>query len=74
MSNSITDKAHDLKDAVTRSLHDAGEYVVDMKDTAAKQAGKKVDALGKLMKHHPILALGVALGGGYLLARLVHHD
>lgn len=41
---------------------------VNLKDTVAK----RVDTLGILAKAHPLAALGVGLGVGYLLARLVH--
>ena len=48
--------------------HDVRDRLVEVKDDVAK----RIDALGTLMKAHPFAALGVALGIGYLVARVVH--
>jgi ElaB/YqjD/DUF883 family membrane-anchored ribosome-binding protein len=53
-------------------LKDAGEHVVDFKDDAQKALSKRVDTLGDLMQEHPLVAVGLGLGVGYLIARLVH--
>lgn len=44
------------------------ENVAKLKEDVAK----RVDSLGTLMKAHPFAALGVGLGLGYLIARIVH--
>ena len=48
--------------------NDPIERLVDLKD----QVAQRVDSLGSLMKDHPFAALGIGLGLGYLIARLVH--
>ena len=48
--------------------NDPIERLVDLKD----QVAERVDSLGSLMKDHPFAALGIGLGVGYLLARLLH--
>ena len=53
-------------------LHDAGEHVVDFKDDAARDLGRRVDGLGALMKKHPLLAIGIGVTTGYVLARILH--
>jgi ElaB/YqjD/DUF883 family membrane-anchored ribosome-binding protein len=53
-------------------LKDAGEQIVDFKDDAQKTLSKRVDTLGVLMQEHPLVAVGLGLGVGYLIARLVH--
>lgn len=59
-----------VTDGISHGLHDAGERIVDFKDDAARDLGKRVDNLGKLMKNHPLLTIGIGLGAGYLLARI----
>jgi ElaB/YqjD/DUF883 family membrane-anchored ribosome-binding protein len=48
--------------------HETAERFVELKDGVAK----RVDTLGALIQQHPLAALGIGLGIGYLLARLVH--
>lgn len=54
---------------VSDRLHDAGERIVDFKDDASRSLGRRVDALGAMMKKHPLLSIGLGIGVGYLLAR-----
>lgn len=42
------------------------------KDDVARDLGMRVKALGALIKDHPFAAAGIALGIGYLTARLLH--
>jgi hypothetical protein len=63
-----------VSDGISHGLHDAGERIVDFKDDAARDLGRRVDALGALMKKHPLLTVGFGLAGGYLLARILHRD
>jgi hypothetical protein len=59
---------------ISSGLHDAGERIVDFKHDATRGLGRRVDALGAIMKKHPLLSIGFVLAGGYLLARLIHRD
>jgi ElaB/YqjD/DUF883 family membrane-anchored ribosome-binding protein len=61
-----------VSDGISHRLHDAGERIVDFKDDAARSLDKRVDALGVMMKKHPLLSIGIGLGVGYLLARIIH--
>jgi hypothetical protein len=70
MATTIFEKA---ADGISHGLHDAGERIVDFKDDAARDLGKRINTLGGMMKKHPILAIGIGLGAGYLLARVIHH-
>jgi len=68
-SHAKTEKA---EDTLISRLQDAGEKIIDFKDETTKTLGKRVDALGAVMKKHPLAALGIGLGTGYLLARILH--
>jgi hypothetical protein len=65
-------KTHKDEDNLVSRLEDVGEKIIDFKDETTKTLGKRVDALGAWMKKHPIAALGLGLGTGYLLARILH--
>jgi hypothetical protein len=49
-----------------------GERFVELRHDVANNVGKRVDSLGALIKGHPLAALGIGLGLGYLIARLIH--
>ncbi len=59
---------------VTDFLHDAGAKLNELKDETVQTLDQRIDALGKAMKKHPILAVGIGVGAGYLLARLLHRS
>ena len=67
-----TNKTDSSADSIGQRLQDAGERFVEIKDDVANNLGKRVDSLGALIKKHPLAALGVGLGIGYLIARLLH--
>ncbi len=69
MATSTFDK---MTDGITQGLHGAGERIVDFKDDATRDLGKRADTVGKLMKKHPVLAVSIGLGVGYAVARLLH--
>jgi hypothetical protein len=60
------------ENGLSEMLHDAGERVVELKDESMKTVGKGINTLGKAMKDHPLLTIGLGVGAGYLLARLIH--
>ena len=59
-------------DGIGQRLQGAGERFVEIKDDVANNLGRRVDSLGALIKKHPLAALGIGFGIGYLLARLLH--
>ncbi|HEU4730593.1 MAG TPA: hypothetical protein VFT22_22000 [Kofleriaceae bacterium] len=61
-----------VSDGISHGLRDAGERIVDFKDDAARDLGKRVDKLGAMMKKHPLLSIGIGVAGGYVLARVIH--
>jgi hypothetical protein len=63
-----------VSDGISHGLHDAGERIGDFKDDAARNLARRIDALGAIMKKHPLLSIGFGLAGGYALARLIHRD
>lgn len=44
---------------------------IDVKDTVFESGGKALDRTTSLIKQHPIIALGVAFGVGYLAVRMM---
>jgi len=60
------------EDTIGQRLQDAGERFVEIKEDVANNLGRRVDSLGALIKEHPLAALGIGFGIGYLIARLLH--
>lgn len=67
-----TTRLDDATDNLVSHLKDAGERIIDFKDDAQKTLHKRVDSLGLLMRDHPLAAVGLGLGIGYLFARILH--
>lgn len=61
-----------ISDGISHRLHDAGERIVDLKEDAARDLGRRVGALGAMMKKHPVLTIGIGVTTGYVLARIIH--
>jgi ElaB/YqjD/DUF883 family membrane-anchored ribosome-binding protein len=59
-------------DGISQRLEEAGARLVELRDEAAINLGNRVDSLGKVIRKHPLAAVGVGFGLGYLLARIVH--
>jgi len=67
-----------LKDSV-RNLVDAGgeragqikNKAIDVKDQVFESSSAAVTKLGSLIKEHPIAAIGVAFGIGYVTVRML---
>jgi len=70
--DSLKKTAQDAQDGVMEVISDAGDRIVELRDEATRTLGKRIDALGAAMKKHPLAAAGLALGIGYLIARIVH--
>jgi ElaB/YqjD/DUF883 family membrane-anchored ribosome-binding protein len=59
-------------DGIGQRIEHAGERFVQIKDDVAKNLGTRVRSMGALIKDHPFAAAGIALGIGYLTARIIH--
>ena len=77
-SGALDDKMGNLKDSV-RNLVDAGgeranqlkDKLYDAKDVAFDTGSAALGEVRALVKEHPIAALGIAFGVGYLLVRML---
>ena len=68
----MTTKTNHLDDTIGQRVHEASDRLVELKDEVAQQVERRVDSLAVLIKDHPFAAIGVGLGIGYLIARIVH--
>ena len=59
-------------DSVGQRIEQAGERISEIKDDVVNRLGKRVGTLGALIEDHPFAAVGIGLGIGYLIARLLH--
>jgi ElaB/YqjD/DUF883 family membrane-anchored ribosome-binding protein len=71
MTASIESRLDSLKESV-RNLVDAGsERMSDVKDTVVSTGRSGLHRAGDLIKKHPIVAIGVAFGIGYVVIRIL---
>lgn len=61
----------DVKNTVKSKFGDVKDRVIDGKDVVVDRAGSAADMLASQIKAHPFLAIGIALGVGYLAMRLI---
>jgi len=77
-TSALDDRMGALKDSV-RNLVDAGneragqikDRLMDAKDVAVDRGGAALNRIGALIKEHPIAAIGIAFGVGYLTVRML---
>jgi ElaB/YqjD/DUF883 family membrane-anchored ribosome-binding protein len=77
-SSGLDDRMGNLKDSV-RNLVDAGgerasqikERLYDAKDVAVDKGSEALGRVSALVKEHPIAAIGIAFGVGYLAIRML---
>ncbi len=77
-SSAIDDRMGNLKDSV-RNLVDASgdranqikERLADAKDVAFDKGSAALGRVSALVKEHPIAAIGIAFGIGYLAVRML---
>lgn len=77
-TGSLDTRLDSLKEGV-RNLVDAGgeragqikEKAIDVKDTVFENGGVALRKTGSLIKEHPIAAIGIAFGVGYLAMRFL---
>jgi len=50
------------------------DRVDELRDEAIRAIEERVAALGKAIQKHPLLAVGIGFGAGYVVARLLHRD
>ena len=76
-TGSLENRFDSLKESV-RNLVDAGgeragqikSKAIDVKDTVVENGGAALRKTGSLIKEHPILAIGIAFGVGYIAMRM----
>jgi ElaB/YqjD/DUF883 family membrane-anchored ribosome-binding protein len=74
----VENRIDSLKSSV-RNLVDAGseraghlkEKAIDVKDTVVENGGAALRKTGSLIKEHPIAAIAIAFGIGYITVRLL---
>jgi hypothetical protein len=50
------------------------ERLADLKKAASEHFSAGVDLVTKAIKEHPLVAVGIGFGIGYVLARILHRD
>ena len=76
-ATTFEDRLDSLKDSV-RNLVDVGSEraeaiksrMADVKDTVVSSSKSGINRMGSLIKEHPIVAIGIAFGIGYLAMRV----
>ena len=77
-TGTLDSKLDTLKESV-RNLVDAGgeragqikTKAIDVKDVVVENSGAALKKAGELIKAHPIAAIGIAFGVGYIAVRLL---
>ena len=74
MTTRINKSADDVQQAASELADDVAEQLSALKEEAVKIVEGRIEALGKAIQQHPVLAVGIGFGIGYLVARLLHRD
>lgn len=61
----------DRLDSLKESMRNLVDYGSDIKDRAVDASKTGISKMGSLIKDHPIIAIGVAFGIGYLAMRVL---
>ena len=69
-TGSISDSVKELVDAGQERIQDVKERVLDAKDRVVDKAESMGSQLTRLIQDHPLKAVGVAFGIGYLGMRI----
>lgn len=68
--DSIKEKAKDMVDQGTEKVEHLKTRVVEVKDQAMARGNAFLDRVTQMIKAHPLKAVGIAFGVGYLGMRL----
>jgi ElaB/YqjD/DUF883 family membrane-anchored ribosome-binding protein len=78
MGSRFDSRLDSLKESVRGLVESGGDRAAalkdrmkDVKDSALEGAGTAANRLGKLIKAHPIAAIAIAFGVGYVAMRIV---
>ena len=71
ITETLGDRMRDLVDFGSDRASDIKDKLSDAKDAAVAGASTALDKTSKLIKQHPFIAIGVALGLGFLVMRMV---
>ncbi len=66
-----SEKLDELKDNVRNQAGMLKERAVDLKNTVVERGSDTLTKLSDLIKEHPIAAIGVAFGVGYITVRML---
>lgn len=77
-TGSLENRVDSIKESV-RNLVDAGgeragqlkNKAIDVKDSVIDNGGAALRKTGSLIKDHPLVAIGIAFGVGYIVVRLL---
>ena len=69
----IKDTAGDVKDRVVDAGVTVRHKLSDAKDVVADASGSALSATRSMIKEHPLIAVGVAFGLGYVVMRIMRH-
>jgi len=78
-SESTMENRFDSLKSSVRNLVDAGgeragkikNKAIDVKDSVVESGGAALNRAGELIKEHPIVAVGIAFGVGYIVVRML---
>jgi len=70
-AETLNDRIHLLVSNVKTAASSFKDIATEAKSHAASFAGSVATKTGRAIKAHPIVAIGVALGAGYLAVRLL---
>ncbi len=67
----LKDSVRNLVDASNERAEQIKEKLIDAKDVAVDRGSAALNRFGVMIKEHPIAALGIAFGLGYLAVRML---
>jgi len=74
MTTTIKKPVREAEAAVSELLNEAGDRIAELRDESIRTLGKRLGELGSAMQQRPFLTIGIGIGLGYVLARILHRD